>query len=216
MLFRSYDLLRSTTAWAFLPLASSTLAFKSLAFRLLSRMGSCVQFMLKLPHSRFPFRLFLLLEDPSLSEVFACAKPCELDDFSKGFLETFREKGLFHPDALMALWCAALMMKVDISEIEARHASLRRLLRRSPQAPAVADTQLSATWVCNQLAKRQLACRAKGVIKVRLKPSRAKLQPKSIKHPRGKRSAWQAFVHEMSQGSKANFKDLHKAYQDLS
>ena len=212
-----YDLLCSKATWAFLPLASCTFAFKCLAFRMLSRMGSCVQYMLKLPHSRFPFKLFLLLEDPSLSEVFACAKPCELDDFSKGFLETFREKGLSHPDALMALQCLALLMKVDISGIEARHASIRRLLHRTPQAPAFADSQLSATWVCTQFAKRQLACRAKGVIKGRLKkPSGAKLQPKSIKHRRGKRSAWQAFVHEVSQGSKANFKDLHKAYQELS
>lgn len=64
------DLLASQDAWRCLPPECRSIGFQSLVFKLLSRMGSAVHELLYKPHDRFPYRLFLLLEDPSLAEVF--------------------------------------------------------------------------------------------------------------------------------------------------
>jgi hypothetical protein len=198
--------------WRHLPPASMVASFRGLAFRLLSRMGCAVQELLRGPHCRFPFKLFLLLEDESLADVVECASECELDTFSKVFIETFREQGLCHPDALMVLRTIALGWKMDISQIEARHASLRRLLKSAHQTKVMSASTLSAMWTCMRLSKRQSAAGVRGPQKrcFKVKPA-----PKRQKKRRARRSAWQAYVSEVAQGQRANFSEIAEGYKRL-
>ena len=64
---------------------SFVVAFRALAFKILSRMGCAVHQMRRVPHMQFPVEAFFLLSDDTFAEVFAEAKDCELDSFSKAF-----------------------------------------------------------------------------------------------------------------------------------
>ena len=107
--------------WRGFPKDCRNAKFSALVFRLLSRMCCCVEEMLALPHSQHPHKIFWLLADPELAEVFLTAyleKPCELDEFSKQFIEHFRDVGLASTDALVTLRALAITLRVDIAEIE--------------------------------------------------------------------------------------------------
>jgi len=200
--------------WRHIPSFRLTVAFRALAFKILSRMGCAVEENLREPHSRFPVKLFLLLSDDSFAEEFVGAKACELDPFSQHFIRVFAGEGLSSPDALAVLRATALVWKLDISGVEARHAAIRRLLDASgQQTHKMASRTVSAMWACAQLAARQSGSHGLGIKKVQLK-SRARLgMPKKAR--RGGRSAWQAFVSETSKGQHADFRSLHAAFRAL-
>ena len=121
------------------------MAFRALAFKMLSRMGCVVEEKLREPHSRFPVKLFLLLSDDSFAEEFAGAKACELDSFSRQFILMFADAGLSSPDALAVLRATALVWKFDISGIEARHAAIHRLLSASGRQTNVMSSRTSSS-----------------------------------------------------------------------
>jgi hypothetical protein len=133
--------------WQHLPTPDRTVNLQHLCFRILSRMGCSIHQLLTLPHSQYPVKMFLLLADSSLAELVTEEPDCLLDDFSRKFCAHFKEKGLDHPDALMALKVAGMMWRLDIADVESRHAALRRLLKRSPQAKRPLQPALSAQWV---------------------------------------------------------------------
>lgn len=209
-------LLLERDSWRFLPADSQSVHFRALTFRILSRMGCSVQELLYKPHDSFPYRLFLLLEDPEVADVLQGAKPCELDSFSAGFLDRYRDKGLGSTEALATLEVVARNLKLDIADLEARHASLRRFLKSAPMAKIPSLKLLSASWACLRFAKRQVRCRGRPQInteKKRVLKGKVKATPK---HRRHGRSAFQAFVATVSAGKKANFKELHEQYASMS
>ena len=136
---------------------------------MMSRAASAQWELLAAPHTRFPWRLFLLLRDPGLST--------ELAD---------REK---FPDCVIGVWAANLRklypslsgiefmailaeqasnLATDTSLLEAKHASIRRLLlSASMQTHALAHPQLSARWVLTQCRRRGRKRTATKVIRKR-------------------------------------------------
>ena len=198
-----------------LPFAQRTARFARLTFRMLSRMGCCVEQLLALPHSQYPFRLFLLLEDPDLAEVFLAeleGGQCAFDEFSLAFCQLFQEAGLGCADALAILRALAALLKVEITDIESKHAALRRFLKAAPQAATMSSKALSAVWSCKRWSKRQARCFGPGLRKVVVKHKASKAGNKVRRH---KRSAWQAFVAEKSQGRRADFSALHASFTQL-
>ena len=209
------DLGTNHRPWRHIPSFRLTVAFRALAFKMLSRMGCVVEENLREPHSRFPVKLFLLLSDDSFAEEFVGAKACELDSFSRQFIQMFAEAGLSSPDALAVLRATALVWKFDISGIEARHAAIRRLLAASGhQTNVMSSKTLSSMWACSQLAARQTSCHGPGIKKLHLKDELRVGKRKKRARRRG-RSAWQAYVSEASKGQHANFRQLHAAFQAL-
>ena len=137
-------------------------------------MGAAVTQLMVFPHGQFPIKLFLLLVDPSLAEVFVQEAKCSMDSFAKAFITRF-EPDLACPDALQCLRVLGQLWRLDTADIEARHASLRRLLTAAPQAKLLDERLLSALWVGRSLAKRQAASAGRGVkqqpkLKQKLKP----------------------------------------------
>lgn len=209
------ELLGEEELWSMLPMEGRNLRFQALAFRLLSRMGCAVHELLYRVHDRFPYRLFLLLEDATLAEVFAEAKECELDSFTSAFLRRFPgEDGLKTDEARACLQAIARNLKLDIGEIESKHASLRRLLKGVPLAKRMSAQVLSATWACSRFSKRQCKCNGQGVNR-ELKKAKGKIKAGKQKRRVHGRTAFQAFVAEASAGTKADFKALYRRFQDL-
>ena len=58
----------SHSHWGILPEHALTLNFQALAFCLLSRVGAGVYQLIEHVHKQYPYRLFLLLDKPSMSE----------------------------------------------------------------------------------------------------------------------------------------------------
>lgn len=177
-------------------------------------MGAAISDMLRAPHERCPVKLFLLLEDETIAELLSEEPECLFDDFSLRFITQHKHHGLGHPDAVATLRAIAQVHRYDISDIEARHASLRRLLKAAPQAKALGERVLSAIWVGMALAKRQPRAGGRGTKKSQ---PQAPIKKKPSKARRLRRSVWQAFCHEQASGGigKADFRRLGRLYNNL-
>ena len=200
------------TKWQHLPALSSTIATQTLTFTLLSRAGCAIEEYLVRPHSRFPLRLFLLLEEPDAVDIIADAPPCLQDAFTKEFLASFGERGVGCADALACLEAVARVWRLDIADVECRHAALRRMFYNNPQTHLLESKTLSAMWLGRTISKRQINSVRKGVKQV-LKRTRARAKPAQLR--RRRRSAWAEYVAEASMGVRADFRELAIAYSRL-
>lgn len=146
-------LLSSTELWEVLPTRCYTAAFRSLAFRLISRAGCAIHQNLAHPHTQFPWKLFRLLKEPDLAPELCEVPDCMLDEWSLSMRR--QHPTLSGEDFRKQLECVCLLAWKDISQIEARHASIRRLLlAASLQTRTQCLSDLSANWVFQQTRKR--------------------------------------------------------------
>ena len=74
-------------------------------------------------------KMFLLLDDADLLDVFLDESECLLDPFSKSWFGKIRDDTLSVEDAMFCLRALATHWKLDIADIESRHAAVRRLLK---------------------------------------------------------------------------------------
>ena len=80
-----------------------------------------------------PYLLFGLLGNPSqaaeVAEQLTQLKPCQMDTITKWFLDAYpTAEQLNSPESLAICHAIAAMTSVDVTEVECRHASIRRLL----------------------------------------------------------------------------------------
>ena len=132
-----------------------TVTGRHLAFRLISAADSLVREYLTTQYSRFPVRLFCLLEGEG-KDIETSVPPCCLDAWSNSFIQRHvgSAGGLSNPSALEELRLHARLAKLDISDIEARHASLRRrLVSRSVQTHPESLEEVSAETMLQRLRK---------------------------------------------------------------
>lgn len=147
-------LLQAEEMWSILPRTTYTVSFRATAFRLISAAGCGVKQHLDFPHKTFPIRLFGLLADPTLAQELAAVPDCCLDKWSlqmKQLHPGFEGEELLHKLALFAILCWK-----DISQVEARHATIRRLLAfASLQTHQQKVVDLAVQWLCLQFRRRQ-------------------------------------------------------------
>ena len=140
--------------WELLPSDCFTGAFRALTFRCLSRAGCTAFELLKQPHLKAPFIVFKLLAQPELADELSKLPECLQDPWTRDLLKhhpTLRGEALLHKLSLLGstLW-------KDISGVEARHASIRRILTlASVQTHQQALSELSAEWLFLQHRKRK-------------------------------------------------------------
>eukprot|EP00971_Amphidinium_carterae_P169344 3355320-Amphidinium_carterae.1 len=138
--------------WQLFPMDSFSVQFRSIAYRLLHRAGSSVFELIKKARDCFPTKLFRLLKDISLAQTFA-STPCLKDNWTNGLQKVYPD--LDHEDLHPILLAQAMLLEVDISNVEARHASVRRrLCSLSVQTWRLGLTQASFNWVLQQCHKR--------------------------------------------------------------
>ena len=142
-----FMLLREQRLWQdLIPIKDQTVATRGLAFRMLSCILGLLASTLAHQHQLYPIRLFkLLLSDTS--DVLDDTPPCMFDPWSLDFVTRHRGKpgGCSSEEALAELRLHASLIVMDISAIEATHASIRRRLNiRGVQTHAESLEEVSA------------------------------------------------------------------------
>eukprot|EP00971_Amphidinium_carterae_P118506 2347774-Amphidinium_carterae.1 len=135
--------------WAIVGKESVSVAFRSMLFKLLARQGSLVQQLVVAMHKRYPYRLFLLLRHPEMRQHLLSDAPCLLDPWSA---EVRRLHPTLDSDEFYSLLAVhAYAISTNIAPLEARHASIRRLLIQRVQVIPMDVSLCSALWVCQNL-----------------------------------------------------------------
>ena len=182
-----------------------TAEIRCLGFRLLSRLGCGVHALLRVPHAGHPYSLFQILlgeRPPSLA--------CLRDELAHAFFERFQaEPDSFSDDALGVREVLADLLEIDIAQVEAKHAAVRRLaMKKSMQTWTLDFQHLAAEWSCRQVAAARPAT---------AEPEPAAHQRRADEGPRertrgfhkdGKRKqnkgsgggAYRAFIHDRYRG----------------
>ncbi|CAE7193763.1 unnamed protein product, partial [Symbiodinium sp. CCMP2456] len=134
-----------------------TLHFRSLAFRLFSRVGCALHWLLRVPHCGWPYALFKVLDGDTT--VLRNTPACCLDELGAAYLQQYPlDTCTYQPgtEEYAVLAFLAENLHIDIAGIESRHAALRRLsLKKSLQTWITNFQHLSAEFTCRQVA----ACR---------------------------------------------------------
>lgn len=147
------EIWRSEVLWSCVPLCDCTISFRALAFKCISRLACVVHELLEVPHRAFPTRMFLLMVQPELASAFAEEPECLLDPWSRKLREMY--PSLAGAEFQSTLLLCALLCWSDISTLESKHASVRRLLvTRSVQTHRSTFDELSAHWLFMQARNR--------------------------------------------------------------
>ena len=187
--------------------AEETLQNKLLLFRLISRATCSMHCLLRSMRSMYPYSLFLAL----LTKQYGEEPPCMFDELAVQFRKWFPT---FDSEASAALQVLAEGVDLDISAVEARHASSRRIvLSKGLQTWAPTMEHVSADWSLKQIYSRE--CSNVGAANLQTKQE----MEKGHKVPRGGGGgAWRAYVHTQSTGKKLrrdDFKRLSEEYRAL-
>lgn len=200
--------------WQVMPPMDQTVAARALAFKMLSRSGAAIEQLLASHHRKAPWKTFLLVDgDPDLIAEMRRLPDCMLDEWSKQFRKDYPT--LCCEEAQAVLRLLLVLIRADISNVECKHASLRRLvIARSIQTDPVSLDKLSAMWVFMQAAKRAGRCSnrrrrgspRKSVAKARGRRSRRQFRrEKKRGRPRQRRGfggAWRAWVRIHCKGER--------------
>eukprot|EP00971_Amphidinium_carterae_P146252 2899074-Amphidinium_carterae.5 len=198
--------------WQFFPEASWTLALQVKAFILMSRVGCLLEHTLFARHSKFPCKLFLLLDQSEAAESLTSVPKCMKDKWTKEVEAKYPT--LTEPSLLATLALQASIQPTDISAIEARHASVRRqCVLRSCQTWCACLKQVSANFLL-QSQSRALA-RAKGSVQNKVIVSSRKT-PKPRKRKPGRGGTWRAFIRlsTVGQTGSPDLAALAKEYRE--
>lgn len=154
--FAKFDaLFREPTFWAIFDLKAHTVEFRALAFRMIAKAGCSVRQLLDFANKSFPIRLFLLLAEPGLAAELAAVPECLLDGWSLRMKQL--HPGFAGQRLLQKLALIATITPKDISQVEARHATVRRFFKgASLQTHPQRLEELSSQWVLMQYRRRRL------------------------------------------------------------
>eukprot|EP00971_Amphidinium_carterae_P146740 2908292-Amphidinium_carterae.3 len=135
----------SLQVWHSFPRCNYVRAVRSQAFTVLTRICASVFQYVYVAHNRFPLALFKLLTDPTLSHEVVAAPDCIKDPLT---LSLQKKYGLQGNAFLAILESIALSMHTDISQVECRHASVRRtIMAKSVHTWRLGHGHSSAMWL---------------------------------------------------------------------
>ena len=147
------SLFTSPMPWNYIEDHCLHISFRCLCFRVLSRAGCAVHQLLTHVHSGFPFKLFLVLKTPARAQEFMNIPNCLKDCWTLALAESFGDFNSAHFRQFLML--QGMIQQTDISNIESRHASIRRqLVSRSTQTTSLSASTLSAEWVFQNVRAR--------------------------------------------------------------
>ena len=208
---------------ASLPAEACLRSTRVLFFRLTSRAGASAEQLLFAERKGFPWKLFTALD--GTTEKFDDNK-CMMDPVSLAI--TRRYPDLRVPEAQACLHALAALTWNDISQVEATHASTRRITTvKSTQTTTVSFEHVNSLYFAKQIsAARELAQQQAGLKSHETRNQKKNRQNKTInkrrltKKPRSfKRSggAYRAFFSingrgSLRRGASATFKDLAPRY----
>lgn len=153
------------------PPSAFTVGFRALAFRVWSRAGCAVK-ELFFPNQRFPLRTCLLLGSPDIAGQLARVPDCVLDPWT---LKLKSQHPSFEGDELrQKLFLACMLGMRDITQVEAKHATIRRhLMQGSLQTDPMDLPDLSALWCVTQVRRREQQIAVRAGLQVAVAPKQA-------------------------------------------
>jgi len=219
------ELLREERLWEVIPDFARSTALRTRVFCMLSCVGCLCHELMKY-HQGFPFCIFEVLRDDAAATRIADACPKLLDPWSTALLHSYHlaPGGLASADAKAELLGTLALMRREMCQVEASHASVRRaLFQNSVQTHTVLFQHVSAQWIGQRIRKNQRLLRA-GCARYSSSSRRRRAwrdqPPKAggrvIK--KGKRGgAWRAFIREQCRLTKGspNFAELGSQYRQL-
>jgi hypothetical protein len=124
---------------------------RCLAFRYLSRIGASIEELACAPNREVSNRIYLLLHLPELWDSLRTTPPCLFKDAANKLIGEFRDEPIVTEKLLSKLEFNALERDVSIAPLEAKHASIRRLIMvRSLQTHKLDFKDLNAEWLCSR------------------------------------------------------------------
>ena len=133
-----------------MPEGAWDVSMRCLIFRLLARQGAAIHQQVSSVHSKFPVKMFALLKHPECAEAITATPKCVRE------LQELR--------TVLALHC--WMQPTNISQIEARHASIRRtLVNKSVQVRPHAFADASAAYLFQDVRRCLRSMRSKHKVK---------------------------------------------------
>ena len=220
MLFEAMEL------WSILPGSFHTVANRALVFKSLSRLGCAFEKLLSSRHRSPPFQTFRCLTSADVAAKIQSMSECLLDGWTKSLLAKFPD--LNNGECQHVLATVAALVKVDTSDLESRHASIRRMLvARSVQTHSLSFSDLSAQWVFQQhrtAQKRTSGARLfgkgqQGASRAAKKRADAKSRSKASagrKQKSGFGGAWRAWVRRHCAGRSIAENDLTAVAADFA
>lgn len=106
------------------------------------------------PHSRAPYKLFLLL-DGVPPESITSIPDCMLDKWSRAFLKEHPD--LTRPAALVKLQVVAMLLALDTHLVESGHAWYRRIVSQRVQTWRALFDDTSAAWQIKRMCEQELS-----------------------------------------------------------
>ena len=151
--------------WALCPTPCRTLRFRSLSFRTLAKAASAVFQLCAVPHREFPYRAFQVISAPDKADEVSNVPQCLKDEHTLMIERTFPA---YQGDACRAVMLTlAHTASTDISQVECRHASVRRgLTMGSVQTWRMGTSMVSAHWVFQNCRRRSGSVVKKSIPKV--------------------------------------------------
>ena len=132
--------------WPIFPADFSTMHWRALAFKAIIKSGASIFQLFAWSHNQFPLKLWRLLKEPDLAGTLEAQPACLRDPFSQKMFETFG--GFRGSDFAGVLEAISLTVATDISQIECRHASIRRCLTaHSVQTWRMGLVMAAAHWI---------------------------------------------------------------------
>lgn len=208
---RMWMLLDDVRMWQdLIPIDQQTVRLRSLTFRLLSTADALVETVIAQPHRQYPLKMFTLLAGAPPSDV-ADDPPCMMDPWSLSFVADFSGIGLGSMEALSYLRTIASMIRLNISDIEASHASIRRRLHvRGVQTHPEGIEEVSAEFVLDKLRHAGLPWKADPFVKDnRGSDADGASQTTAKSKGRGRAGGpWRAFVRQDTMGKRGGLRDM--------
>ena len=158
----------STAEWKVLPPEGCTEAACCLAFRQLSRANAAMHLLLTMVRRGYPFKLISALLGAAARLAICEDFQCMWDSITELHLEKFPGAELGSEESLAIIETLALLMRSDISRIEARHASIRRqVVGNSVQVRRAGFRKASANFILQQRCRFNSATNGFHVPKIR-------------------------------------------------
>jgi hypothetical protein len=125
-----------------------------LLFRMVSRAGCSLHFLLRRVRAGYPYKLFLVLASHTYIAEILADPDCLYDDLAAAYLAHFSTfEAITSPAGMAVLVGLASLLSVDIAGVEARHASTRRITTLSSLQTWIASLEaVSADWCTRQFA----------------------------------------------------------------
>eukprot|EP00971_Amphidinium_carterae_P340110 6478289-Amphidinium_carterae.3 len=184
-----------TLIWKLFPQHSYVREMRALAFKMLTKAAASVYQLLQLHHSQYPIALWLLLGNPEHAARVRATPTCLKDPFTKELERMFDMSGGAVAEVLESV---AAVCQTDISQVECRHASIRRTIHtKSVQTWRQGLTNASAHWMLqNARLSVHGTSKQNRQKKIPVKVLDRGVKAKQRKAPRG--GAWRAFIRMAS------------------